>query len=68
MEMNSGTWEALSAFVVIFFSLKWLYDRTFNLKCLTKKLPGPRPLPLIGNAFGIKGGYDGEEKNKQTNN
>ena len=66
MEMNSGTWEALSAFVVIFFSLKWLYDRTCNLKCLTKKLPGPRPLPLIGNAFGIKGGYDGEDK--KTNN
>ena len=40
-------------------SLRWLYLKTSRKYRLLAKIPGPVPKPIFGNAFDLKGGYDG---------
>jgi cytochrome P450 len=39
-------------------AVRWMYYKTSRFHRLIKKLPGPPPLPIVGNAMDLMGGYD----------
>lgn len=46
--------------IVGFVSFKWISNSTSRANRLLAKLPGPKPLPVIGNSRDITGGFAGQ--------
>merc|ERR1712071_606672 len=58
----SSDWIILAAAFVSLISLiallQWIYRKTSPFHTAVNRIPGPIPLPIVGNSFDLLGGFD----------